>query len=63
MAGPFRADFPVRHDWMLRPPADRANLCFTDNEPLARWLVADYVSHFGAWRGLPGLKGLQYRRL
>jgi hypothetical protein len=45
------------------PPADRANVCFTDNEPLARWLVADYVSHFGAWRGLAGLKGLQYRRL
>ena len=45
------------------PPADRANICFTDNEPLARWLVADYVSHFGAWRGLAGLKGLQYRRL
>jgi hypothetical protein len=45
------------------PPAHLANLCFTDNEPLARWLVADYVSHFGAWRGLPGLKGLQYRAL
>lgn len=45
------------------PPAALANVCLTDNEPLARWLVADYVSHFGAWRGLPGLKGLQYRRL
>lgn len=45
------------------PPAERANVCFTDNEALARWLVADYVSHFGAWRGLPGLKGLQYRAL
>lgn len=45
------------------PPADRANVCYSDNEPLARWLVADYVSHFGAWRGLAGLKGLQYRKL
>jgi hypothetical protein len=45
------------------PPADRANVCLTDNEPLARWLVSDYVSHFGAWRGLPGLGALQYRRL
>lgn len=45
------------------PPADRANLCLTDNEPLARWLVSDFVAHFGAWRGLPGLRGLQYRRL
>lgn len=45
------------------PPAGRANVCYTDNEPLARWLVAEYVSHFGAWRALPGLAGLQYRRL
>jgi hypothetical protein len=45
------------------PPGDRANICLTDNEPLARWLVSDYVSHFGAWRGLPGLEALQYRRL
>jgi hypothetical protein len=45
------------------PPADRANLCLTDNEPLARWLVAEYVSHFGAWRGLPGLQGLQVRAI
>jgi len=45
------------------PPGDRMNVCLTDNEPLARWLVSDYVSHFGAWRGLPGLEGLQYRDL
>lgn len=45
------------------PAADRANLCLTDNEPLARWLVSDYVAHFGAWRGLPGLQGLEYRSL
>ncbi|MBR0656096.1 hypothetical protein [Plastoroseomonas arctica] len=45
------------------PPEERANLCLTDNEPLARWLVANYVSHFGAWRGLPALVGLQYRAL
>jgi hypothetical protein len=45
------------------PPAERANLCLHDNEPLARWLVAEFVSHFGAFRGLPGLSGLAYRRL
>lgn len=45
------------------PPAEQANLCLTDNEPLARWLVANYVAHFGAWRGLPGLQGLQFRKL
>lgn len=45
------------------PSAAAPNVCLTDNEPLARWLVSDYVSHFGAWRGLPGLQGLQYRGL
>lgn len=45
------------------PPPGRPNICLTDNEKLARWLVADYVSHFGAWRGLPGLKTLQYKPL
>jgi hypothetical protein len=45
------------------PSADGANVCIADNEPLARWLVSDYVSHFGAWRGLPGLQKLQYRRV
>jgi hypothetical protein len=46
-----------------RAPADRANYCFHDNEKLARYLVADFVSHFGAWKGQAGLEGLQYRRL
>ncbi len=45
------------------PPAERANYCFHDNEKLARYLVSDFVSHFGAWKGLPGLGGLIYRRL
>jgi hypothetical protein len=45
------------------PPAGRVNVCITDNEPLARWLISDYVSHFGAWRGLPGLDGLRYLHL
>ncbi len=39
------------------------NICLTDNEPLARWLVADYVSHFGAWRNLPALAGLRYAKM
>lgn len=46
-----------------KPPADRANYCFHDNEKLARYLVADFVSHFGAWRGLPGMSNLIYRKL
>ncbi len=39
------------------------NVCLTDNEPLARYLVAEFVAKFGAWRGLPGLAGLRYRKL
>jgi len=45
------------------PPAERGNFCFTDNEKLARYLVADFVSHFGAWKDTPGLKNLVYRPL
>ena len=45
------------------PPADRANLCLTDNEPLARYLVANFVANFGAFKGIPGLQGLAYRKL
>jgi hypothetical protein len=43
------------------PPAERANLCLTDNEPLARWLIAGYVSHFGAWKALPALSNLVFK--
>jgi hypothetical protein len=43
--------------------ADRPNLCLTDNEPLARWLVADYLANFAAFKGLPALTQLAYRPL
>jgi hypothetical protein len=39
------------------------NVVLTDNEPLARYLIRDFVSHFGAWRGLPGLAGITCRKL
>lgn len=45
------------------PPAGRENVCLHDNEALARYLVADFVSHFGTFRGLAGLDGLIYRPL
>jgi len=45
------------------PPAERANVCLCDNEPLARWLIDGFVAHFGAWKGLPGLKGLAFHPL
>ena len=35
--------------------ADRLNYCFHDNEPLARYLVSDFVAHFGAYKALPGM--------
>ena len=34
------------------PPAERANDCLHDNEALARYLVSEFVSNFGAWKGL-----------
>ena len=45
------------------PPAQRGNFCLHDNEPLARYLVADFVSHFGTFKGLAGLGSLIYRPL
>jgi hypothetical protein len=45
------------------PPPDRPNFCLHDNEPLARYLVSDFVSFFGAYKSLPALQGLKYRRL
>ena len=51
---------------LLQSPQDEkpgANYCLHDNEKLARYLVSDFVSHFGAWKGLPGLKSMTYRAL
>jgi hypothetical protein len=51
---------------LMQSPQDasaRTNLVLHDNEKLARYLVSDFVSHFGAWKGLPGLQSLAYRPL
>jgi hypothetical protein len=45
------------------PPAERGNFCLHDNEPLARYLVTEFVAHFGAFKGLAGLGGLTYEPL
>jgi hypothetical protein len=45
------------------PRAERANYCLHDNETLARYLVTDFVSNFGAFKGVAGLESLMYRRL
>ncbi len=50
---------------LLAPQANdpAQNVCLTDNEPLARYLVAGFVNHFGAYKGLPGLAAMSYRKL
>ena len=54
---------------MLRSPrtqgssAGAENVCITDNEPLAHWLISDYLSYFGAFQDLPALRGLAYESL
>jgi hypothetical protein len=45
------------------PHAERANYCLHDNEALARYLVAEFVANFGAYKGLAGLGSLVYRPL
>ena len=44
-------------------PADRANLCLTDNPALARYLIEGYLAHFAAYKGLPGLANLSFRTI
>ncbi len=50
---------------LVQPPNEflrTAAVCLTDNEPLARWLVAEFLSKFGAFQGAP-LGSLMYRRI
>jgi hypothetical protein len=44
-------------------PVERGNYCLHDNEALARYLVTDFVSSFGSFKGVAGLQSLIYRRL
>ena len=39
------------------------NVCVSDNEPLAHYLMDNFVKHFGSFRGQPALAGVEYRRL
>ncbi len=45
----------LRSPGEANPPAEKPNICFHDNEELARYLVKDFVSYFGAYRGLASL--------
>jgi hypothetical protein len=50
---------------LLQSPQDAnaaGNVCYHDNEALARYLIAGFVSNFGAWKGLPGLSGIKYQK-
>ncbi|MBA2448371.1 MAG: hypothetical protein H0V51_10135 [Chloroflexi bacterium] len=44
-----------------RGDGEQVNACFTDNEPLARYLLRDFVAHFGTWKGNPNLADLAFR--
>jgi hypothetical protein len=57
--GPGHAVF-ILTDPSGRGDGERVNACFTDNEPLARYLLSDFVAHFGAWKGVPGLADLPF---
>jgi hypothetical protein len=49
---------------LVQPPNEfvrTTTVCLTDNEPLARWLVAEFVSKFGTFRETAALGGLVYR--
>jgi hypothetical protein len=54
--GPGHAAFVL-----LDPQAGEQCFCFTDNEPLARYLLRDYVSCFGSFKGNPNLDRIAYR--
>ncbi|MCC6176276.1 MAG: hypothetical protein IT305_13300 [Chloroflexi bacterium] len=57
--GPGHAAFIVT-DPTNAGQGDHVNACFTDNEPLARYLLSDFLSKFGAWRNLPALQNLRF---
>jgi hypothetical protein len=50
----------VLTDPYLKGGSAAVNTCFTDNEPLARYLHSDFVQHFGAWKGVPGATSMTY---
>lgn len=39
---------------------DATNFCLSNNEPLMRWLVKDFVSLFASFRGMAGLAAVTY---
>jgi hypothetical protein len=50
----------VLTDPYLKGNGAAVNACFTDNEPLARYLLSDFVQHFGTWKGIPAIASMTY---
>jgi hypothetical protein len=51
---------------LMQSPAEANplnNVCLTDNERLAHYLVNDFVANFGAFKGLASLPALSFRKL
>lgn len=42
---------------------DALNVCLTDNEAMARWLVAEFITTFPPFRERAGLRAMAYHRL
>ena len=57
--GPGHAAF-VLTDPLNKGGGEAVNACFTDNEPLARYLTSNFLVHFGTWKGIPALDGLAF---
>ncbi|MCC7048117.1 MAG: hypothetical protein IT562_15500 [Alphaproteobacteria bacterium] len=43
--------------------ADAGNFVIADNQALARWLVSDFLRHFGAFKDKPAVAALSYLKL
>jgi hypothetical protein len=51
---------------LIQPPSEflrQPAMCLTDNEPLARWLVSDFVAKFAAFQGNAAMRSLLYRKI
>jgi hypothetical protein len=51
---------------LLQPPNEFMRtpaIVLTDNEPLARWLVSDFVAKFSAFQNIAAMRSLVYRKL
>jgi hypothetical protein len=60
--GPGHALILLQSPAEATPEPGARNYCLHDNELLARYLVEHFVAHFAAFRDLPSLQHLEYRR-